>query len=153
MKAILGAAIAGLALAFAPNPIPADATPPTLRGVYERTGTGTGRCSLAPGPGDSADELYYAVEMWGPTQAPKGCVIVLAPGRYVINRPLRLGSFMTLQGADDRPGTRAATVLERASAPPYTGPLVTIGAQAQITGRDPSPTQPPLTRNVRLQWL
>src|SRR3954470_19900725 len=153
MKAMLRSTIVGLALAFAANPIPADTAPPALRGVYERTGTGTGRCSLAPGPGGSADEVYYAVEGWGPTQAPQGCVIVVAPGRYVINRPLRLGSFMTLQGADDRPGTRDHTVLERASAPPYTGPLVTIGAQAQITGRDPSPTQPPLTRNVRLQWL
>lgn len=153
MKAILGTTIAGLALAFALNPIPADTTPPTLRGVYEPTGAGTGRCSLAPGPGGSADELYYAVEVWGPTQAPQGCVIVLSPGRYVINRPLRLGSFMTVQGADDRPRTRALTVLERASAPPYTGPLVEIGAQARITASDPSPSQPPLTRNVRLQWL
>src|SRR6476619_6194583 len=116
MKAILRTAIAGLALALALNAIPAGTAPPTLRGVYERTGTGTGRCSLAPGPGGSADELYYAVEVWGPTQAPRGCVIVLAPGRYVINRPLRPGSFTTLQGADDRPGTRALTVLERASA-------------------------------------
>ena len=68
MKAILGTTLAGLALAFAPNRIAADNTPPTLRGVYEQTGEGTGRCSLTPGPGGSADELYYAVEEWGPTQ-------------------------------------------------------------------------------------
>ena len=130
MKAVLTTAIAGLALAFALNPIPADSTPPTLRGVYERTGAGTGRCSLAPGPGGAADELYYAVEVWGPTRAPQGCVIVLAPGRYVINRPLRLGNSMTLQGADDRPRTRAITVLERASAPPYACTISFISSAA-----------------------
>ena len=80
-------------------------------------------------------------------------MIVLSPGRYIINRPLRLGSYMTLQGADDQPKTRALTVLERASSPPYTGPLVEIGAQARMSQGDRSPDHPPITRNVRLQWL
>lgn len=140
--------IAGLGLAF----VATGAAEGPRRGVYEQTGPGTGRCVIAPAPDGGDDEIHYATAVWAPAHAPQGCTITLMPGRYTVRRPIRLRGRVTLQAADDNPRTRAATILERAVSPPYTGPLVEVGYKVEDpdAANTPRADLPPPSEGAKL---